>query len=135
DDLCSEGLLSETDFAQSPLPGGRIDYETVSAYKARLDRIAWERFRGLPNLRPAFEEFCHSQTDWLDDYALFEVLRHRRGTTDFQTWPSELRHREPAAIARVRSECAADIDRVRFEQFLVSRQFIRLKEYAHSLGV
>ncbi len=135
DDLCAEGLLAKSDLVAARLPAGRINYDAVNACKTGLVSIAWERFRGLPGLRPAFEEFCHAQTGWLEDYALFDVLKQRQGTADFTQWPAELRYREPSAIAGARSNLAADVDRIRFEQFLVARQFIRMKAYAHSRNV
>ena len=43
--------------------------------------------------------------------------------------------RRPSALAEARRELRDEIDRIRFAQFLVSRQGEKLKEYAHSKGV
>jgi 4-alpha-glucanotransferase len=50
-------------------------------------------------------------------------------------WPTELVQRHPGVLAEARRELRADIGRIRFAQFLVSRQGEKLKEYAHSKGV
>jgi 4-alpha-glucanotransferase len=43
--------------------------------------------------------------------------------------------RKPAALAKARRDPANEIDRFRFEQFLLLRQAEQLKEYAHGKGL
>jgi 4-alpha-glucanotransferase len=43
--------------------------------------------------------------------------------------------RKPAALANARRDLANEIDRFRFEQFLLLRQAEQLKEYAHGKGL
>ena len=87
------------------------------------------------DLRREYEEFCSAQASWLEDYALFRALKARYGGAYYIEWPAELVERRPSALAEARRELRDEIDRVRFEQFLVSRQGEKLKEYAHSKGV
>ena len=75
------------------------------------------------------------RTTWLEDYALFRVLKNKFRGSYYLEWPEDLIQRKPAALARQRRELAREIDRFRFEQFLLLRQADQLKEYAHAKGV
>ncbi|QDV40386.1 4-alpha-glucanotransferase [Stieleria neptunia] len=142
DDLVADGLLRAEDQAAefSPDPAGSetlVDYDAVIALKQRLLSTVWTNFRGgagEAELRPAYEQFCQAAAHWLDDFAMFSVLRDRHGEHYLQ-WPSELVHRDPSALAQAESDLATEIDQVRFSQFLVFRQIGRLKAYAHAKGV
>ena len=56
-----------------------VDYDVVIPFKHRLLELAWNRFRAgaREDLRPSYEEFCHSRAGWLDDYALFRALKNK----------------------------------------------------------
>ena len=79
--------------------------------------------------------FAEATWDWLDDYALFEVLSGRFEGEPWWSWPEELRDRDPAALEQVKGEHAAEIERIRLEQFAFFVQWRRLREYARSRGV
>ena len=82
-----------------------------------------------------FESFLSSSAHWLDDYALFEALGAARNWEPWWLWPADVRDRDPAALARVRQDLAADIQRVKTEQFAFAMQWRKLREHAQSRGV
>jgi 4-alpha-glucanotransferase len=114
-----------------------VDYTAVIPFKNRILANAWTRFqqemRG--DLRSEYEEFCSEQAAWLEDYALFRALKARFSGAYYLEWPAELVERHPSALAKARRELRDEIERIRFAQFLISRQGEELKEYAHSKGV
>ena len=134
--LLSDGLLNVSDSAPS-FPSDRVDYDSVIPFKERLLAQAWKRFASSErrDLRPAYEEFCATQGSWLEDYALFRALKNKFNGSYYLEWPEDLIQRKPAALAKARRELTKEIDRVRFEQFLLLRQADQLKEYAHAQGV
>lgn len=136
DCLIEEGLLRASD-CDGSFPSLVVDYETVVPYKQRMLEEAWRRFgAGIrPDLRTAFEEFCARQAGWLDDYALFRALKARHQGRHYLEWPTELVQRLPAALARARQEMAGEMQRVRFAQFLLSRQAAALVAYAGRRGI
>src|ERR687897_1093118 len=79
--------------------------------------------------------FIESSGDWLEDYAMFESLSAAHGGAPWWEWPLEHRDREPSAMEHARSEHAANLQRVREEQFGFAVQWRRLREYAHARGV
>ena len=134
--LISDGLLKVSDCA-SQFPSDLVDYDSVTPFKEKLLEKAWTRLVSgeRSDLRPAYEEFCATQESWLEDYALFRALKNKFGGSYYLEWPDDLVQRKPAALAKARCELANEIDRFRFEQFLLLRQADQLKEYARANGV
>jgi 4-alpha-glucanotransferase len=134
--LEAEGLLDPIDCHAQFAPGA-VDYASVIPFKERLLETAWSRFQRVRrgDLLREYEEFCSVQASWLEDYGLFRALKARYGGAYYIEWPAELVQRRPSALAEARRELRDEVDRIRFAQFLVSRQGEKLKEYAHSKGV
>jgi len=134
--LQAEELLGPIDCHPQTAPGA-VDYASVIPFKKRLLETAWNRFQRMRrgDLLREYEEFCLGQASWLEDYALFRALKARYGGACYIEWPAELVQRRQSALAVAGRELKEHIDRVRFEQFLLSRQGEKLKEYAHSKGV
>ena len=135
--LIEDGLLRPSDCTGQSFSAIAVDYDVVSSFKSRLLERAWTNFRAgaCPELRPAFKRFCREQAHWLDDYALFRVLKARYHRASYLEWPTELVQRVPAALARARRDLASPIEQVRFAQFLLARQGTRLKGHARAKGV
>jgi len=85
--------------------------------------------------RAAHDAFVQAEATWLEDYALFETLRKQHGSLPWWQWPAPLRDREPAALHEARQRLTADIEEVRFEQFVAIRQWRELRAYAKAHGV
>ncbi len=135
--LVEGGLLPASDCAPPSSSETAVDYGMVNTFKRRLLERAWINFSsGLrPELKAAFEQFCHEQAHWLEDYALFRVLKARHNGAYYLEWPAELIQRVPAALAGARRDLASQIDQVCFAQFLLFRQGEGLKKHARAKGV
>jgi 4-alpha-glucanotransferase len=136
DDLIQEGLLT-CDFEQPTFPLATIDYDAVIPLKHRLLDQAWTEFAAgsRKDLRADYEQFCHDEAHWLEDYALFRALKVKYNNTFYLEWPTDLVLRTPAALAQARQDVGRQIDQVRFAQSLLFRQAKHLKDYARAKGV
>jgi 4-alpha-glucanotransferase len=136
DRLISDGLLRRGD-CESDFRAESVDYQAVIPFKHRLLEKAWTNFKAgeRSDLRPAYEDFCARQANWLDDYALFRALKARYSGAYYLEWPAELAQRSPNALAKARQELANQIEQVRFAQFLLSCQADQVKEHARAKGV
>jgi len=134
--LVLEGLLKAED-CEGDFASDVVDYQSVIPFKNRLLERAWENFKAgeRTDLRPAYDKFCEQQKNWLEDYALFRVLKAKYHDAYYLDWPDELVQRKPEALASARQGLATQIDQVRFAQFLIFRQADALKDHAHSKGV
>ncbi len=135
--LIEDGLLTAGECAPSSFPKTAVDYSTVITFKHRLLERAWINFStGAGSaLKAAFEQFCHDQAHWLEEYALFRVLKVRYKGAYYLEWPAELIQRLPTALAGARRDLASQIDQVRFAQFLLFRQGEQLKKHARAKGM
>lgn len=131
--LIEEGALQPL----RDLPQQRVDYGEVIRIKTAILELASQRFRERhpPELKTAFETFCHEEQHWLEDFALFMALKQQFGGGIWTAWPPELVHREPAALSAWRERLAARLHAVRFQQFLFFQQWRALKSYAHARDV
>ena len=73
--LVADALLDRND-CEATFSSEVVEYERVIPFKQRLIERAWTHFRSRrKDLRIAYEEFCSRQACWLEDYALFRVLK------------------------------------------------------------
>jgi 4-alpha-glucanotransferase len=135
--LIQDGLLQPDAVNGRSFSSTYVDYGRVMQFKYPLLDHVWSNFRAgvRKDLQPAYEQFCHEQAHWLDDYALFRALKQKYQGAAYGDWPAELVRRAPGALNRARKELSPQIDQVRFAQFLVSRQARDLKEHAHAKGI
>jgi 4-alpha-glucanotransferase len=135
--LIEDGLLRPGDCAPPPFAETAVDYGTVIPFKHRLLERASRNFRAgaCPELKAPFEQFCHDQAHWLEDHALFQVLKAKHNGAHYLEWPAELIRRVPAALAAARRDLATRFDQVCFTQFLLFRQGERLKKHGRARGL
>ncbi len=137
DGLVEDGLLRADDAAGGPFPADHVDYDAVLPFKERLLERSWRNFRAgaRPDLREPFERFCRERAARLDDVALFLALKAKHGQSPYWDWPAELVRREPRALEAARKELAGNLDRIRFDQFTIFRQWELLREHARRRGL
>ena len=99
--LVEDELLRASDCQPPAFPQNQIDYDRVIPFKHQLLETAWAHFNvgARSDLRPAYEQFCHEHSHWLDDYALFRALKARFDNSYYLEWPVELVERQPEALA------------------------------------
>jgi len=135
--LIEEGLLRAGDCAGRSFSATVVDYDSVVPFKhGLLDKI-WDYYNdgSFREIRNDFEGFRQVQAHWLADYALFRALKERYNGAYYLEWPHDLVQREPSALAQARRHLATRIDQICFAQFILFRQWARLKSYANSKGV
>ena len=116
---------------------GRVDYGAAMAFKMpRLGEVA-RRFSSVASasLREQFDEFCHHNAAWLEDYALFRAAKQLQHQASLCEWPEPLRCREPAAVEALRTTCSELVHQHRVLQFLFFRQWGALRAYCRSKNV
>ncbi|HZD78231.1 MAG TPA: 4-alpha-glucanotransferase, partial [Acidobacteriaceae bacterium] len=126
------GYVTATDTHSS-----RVDFEEVRAAKMPLLWQAAAHFvrNHTPEEWQAFEKYCSDNSVWLDDFVLFNVLRRQYASAAWSTWPKEIAHRRPEALARLRSELAEKLQIDRVIQFAFDRQWQALRDYCCERGI
>jgi 4-alpha-glucanotransferase len=137
--LVDLGFLDAADLAPlSDLPRDHVDFgRLIPAKRALLERAS-RRFSNQPagSLRVEYEDFLHLHgSRWLEDYALFSVLKSLHQEKPWPEWDSCFVHRESAALQKIVSAHQESLDHVRFAQFLFLRQWQELKTTASGKGI
>lgn len=108
-----------------------MDYGALFHNRFKMLRLAFGRF----SEDGEFEQFRHSNREWLEDYALFMSLKEENGTVSFQEWPEDIRLRRPDALKAAGVRLAEDIRFWEMTQYLFFTQWTSLREYAHKNGI
>jgi 4-alpha-glucanotransferase len=133
--LIGEGFLSEGDLeTPSALPRDQVDYEAVIAYKNRLLDRAYEYFKQTADRRE-FDGFCSQNSHWLEDFALFTVIKAKFGGSIWSDWPDSFRDRNNQVLDGARAELGEQIEKARFTQFVFYKQWHSLKRYCNGKGI
>lgn len=136
--LLDEGLLTRKDLAERPnFPNEKVDYGPVINWKLKILDRAYENFKksGSQELTGEFNKFRADKSSWLDDFALFMAVKESQGGVSWDNWPNPLRKRSKTALSQFRNENGEAIERHMFRQFLFSRQWTNVRDYAHKKGV
>ena len=132
--LYREGWLDIEDAMVKAKPSERVDYGDARQLKMPLLRKAAKAF--LQKRSKDFDEFCLSESWWLDDYALFQALADKYNDSRwFLAWPEGLRNRNADAMDEAKSGLADEIAIYKVMQYFFRKQYMNLKAYANEHGV
>ena len=131
--LIGEGLLDarELDEIRWCANETKVDFGLLYNNRLNVLRKAFGRFHDWK----ALEDFCRENSNWLSDFALFMALKDRFGGKPWYQWDEKLKFRKPAAIEAARQELAEEIRFFCFVQYLFSKQWNALRDYAHSKNI
>lgn len=136
--LAEEGLLDNAILHEHKLRfKDRLDFDEAIAVKTKLLDIAYDHYckGSFPLMQEQFAIFCRQEQHWLDDFALFVVLRNTYHQKPWAEWPEEYRDRDKAALESFASENEPELDRIKWMQFQFVHQWKQLRAYCNGLGI
>lgn len=133
DTLVEQGLLQrqELEGINWCVSENKTDFGLLYNNKLNVLRIAYSRFWGGED----FENFCHENSSWLADFALFMALKGRTGGQPWYSWEDGLKFRNPDAIWQARQELKEEIRFYSFVQYIFCQQWNALRSYAHANNI
>jgi 4-alpha-glucanotransferase len=133
--LLEDGLLTASDLENLPdFSDRQVNFPLAIDTKTKLYHLAFEQFQTFadPVQKTNFDNFCHSQIYWLDDYALFMAVREEQGDKSWHQWDQpDLIRRETLALIHWQNHLKHQISYHKFIQFKFFEQWSELKDYAH----
>lgn len=128
--LAEEGLLeySELDSIDWGAQTDRVDYGLLYQNRLNVLRKAYSRF----NDHEDCARFCALNNDWLPDFALYMALKDKYGGAPWYQWDDPIKFRNTEALESAVTELEADIRFYSFVQYLFSKQWNALREYAQT---
>ncbi|NBW87205.1 MAG: 4-alpha-glucanotransferase, partial [Planctomycetia bacterium] len=136
--LREEGLLHEEDVKNfPPLPPGHVEYGPAILARSQVLHKAATSFprRASASLKAGQTTFEEKHAAWLEDFALFSVLKTAHGGGPWVNWPSPLVQREKSALADARKKYAKEIRHAKILQFLFHHQWFALRCEAKTRGI
>ena len=112
--------------------GSRSPYQSPSAFAMNPQLLPIE---DAPINASEFEEYCAHQAHWLDDFALFQVLKPRFNQETWVAWPDPFRNRVPESLAKARDLDASGIEHIKQQQYRLDRAWKRIRRHADGLGI
>ncbi len=134
--LVKEKLLLPEDISGHPhFAKERVEYQKAAEYKETLLRKAFLIFQKEESWQKQFKEFSDVNGFWLDDYALFLILKEKFRGQVWNQWPYEILKRDSKALEQIRQEHSQQIAYVEFCQFLFFYQWHQLRDYCAQKGI
>ncbi|MGZ5135297.1 MAG: 4-alpha-glucanotransferase, partial [Flavitalea sp.] len=134
--LAADGLLQRKDLEEIILPQtGNTNYEEATRMKEIVFEKAWKKFNETKNEEQAFNKYAEQEKNWLDDFAIYAVLKQINNGKPWYEWKDEFKFREQKVIDKLLIEKHESIRKVKWLQFIFSKQWHQLKEYCNNLGI
>lgn len=135
DALIEEGMLTEEECSSVDFGNDtkRVDYEKIYYTRFELLRKAFERANRSDDAD--YSAFVKENELWLKDYAMYMAVKDSLGGVSWIEWDEEIRLRKPKAMKKYEKELADDIAFYSYQQYLFSKHWMALKEYANKKGI
>src|SRR5437879_1493766 len=137
--LANYGWIAPKELKSLSNKNGPVDFKSVYSQKLPLLRKAAQNFlQKLPDAlgeHDRFKQFCDRNSEWLEDFVLFDCLRAHYGAQSWNKWPRELAARSPEALARARSDFAEQLQVGRALQFAFFEQWKSLHSHCRERGI
>ena len=136
--LVRDGLLRAERLKSFPtFPEDAVDYGPVIEARMEVLRSVCRTFDRCASaeMKRDFAQFCDTESNWLEEYALYYALKDAHDLRPWTEWPEPLALREPAAMQKARRQYQTAIRNVKLQQFLFDRHWRELRAYCHEKGV
>jgi len=135
--LVEDGLLNESLIHGLRIQlDGEVKYLYAYRIKEELLSKAFNSFKKkYGEWRVAFEDFLASEEGWLEDFALYVVLKRMNDGKPWGYWPKDLKFRRRRALEKVKEERKDELLYEEFKQFIFFRQWLKLRRHAKELGI
>ena len=109
-----------------------VNYEIK---KEKLE-ILWEMFqKTYVGSNARFERFKKLNSYWLEDYAIYKVIKENLDGKSWEEWAPELKEHNPGSIYQYRLKNQKRYEYYSWMQWQIYEQFIILKRYAEESGI
>ncbi|SFC35334.1 4-alpha-glucanotransferase/malto-oligosyltrehalose synthase,TIGR02401 [Parapedobacter composti] len=136
--FAEQGWLISGDLDKHRLPAAlEVSYDSALAVKSFFFGIAFRNYlRQWEGMEDAgFKAFCERETQWLDDYAHYVVLKDIHQDQPWYTWPRPYRSRDKQAIEELSVSHGYEIQKVKWLQYQFYQQWSALKAHCQHLGI
>jgi malto-oligosyltrehalose synthase/4-alpha-glucanotransferase len=135
--LAEWGLLDKGELSQyQQKQDGKTNYIEAARVRNILFDKAWNNFKSQKDnsLHDLFTSFCEKEEEWLNDFALYTVLKQHHGKAWYE-WPEPYKLRQSDALEKFADEQQEEVEKVKWLQFIFNRQWQQLRDYCKSVHI
>lgn len=129
--LKDDGMLAESDIC-CLLNEDKIRYDDL--FRNKIIILA-KTYQFKEKYSKEFTSFVIENTWWLDDYALFRVIKKVHGDIGLNDFPCDLKFRNHTFLQQFKEKYCLEIDQFRWYQYLFYRQWQKMRDYAKEKGI
>ena len=135
--LGNSGLLSGEDQIKNFRESERTNFKKALSARKDLLESAFDNFKKSerPYRQKDFLDFCKNEQHWLDDYAIFVILKGEFSDAPWNVWPDKIKNRDRSTIKKFISKYGSDIEKEKFYQYTFNYQWSALKKYCNNNGI
>jgi 4-alpha-glucanotransferase len=136
--LAKDGLLNADDMPHYHLPQqSKADYAEAERVKNELLEKAFAAFvrQKASPLHDAFKQFNAKEKHWLDDFALFMLLKGLHEGKPWFEWPDEYKKSDGKALKALAVAHKREIRKIKWLQFVFAKQWQELRDHCNSRNV
>lgn len=136
--LVKDELITSSELSQYQLPStDKVNYNEAGKNKNEILEKAWQSFRAgkATKLIVPFNEFCQQEQEWLDDFAVYMVLKKQNDGKAWFHWEEQFKQKETEAIEQVKKAQEETIEKIKFFQFLFLKQWKELRAYCNKKNI
>jgi len=136
--LVKDALLSADELRHYYLPQeSKVNYSEAERIKNELLEKAFATFvRQRPSpLHEGFKKFNAKEKRWLDDFALFMLLKKLHDGKPWFEWPEKYKKRDGAALKKLAVAHKRDVRKIKWLQFIFAKQWQELKDYCNGRNI
>ncbi len=114
---------------------GKVNYREASLVREVLFEKGFRTFLTNPQTHAPFREFCRRESWWLDDFALYMVLREQHENKPWYEWPNQYKNRQQRALGDINRFHQERINKVKWLQYVFDKQWSELKAYCNQRNI
>ncbi len=112
---------------------GLSPYQCVSAFA--LNPALLDDYPEVDSDTAAYLDFCEKSKAWLDDYALYKLLKRIFHQLPWYGWPDDYKYRDKLTLDKILSQHSAELDNLRWQQYILHTRWLQIKANARSKNI
>jgi 4-alpha-glucanotransferase len=136
--LAADGLIDRHELDKYILPNkSKTDYTEAERVKKEIFEAAWKNFQNGKGqqLQKAFNKFKEKESYWLDEFALYTLLKHLNEGKPWFEWEEDYKLHDESALKKLTTDNKSAVEKIKWLQFLFIKQWNELREYCNSHGI
>ncbi|MDH3355083.1 MAG: 4-alpha-glucanotransferase, partial [Chromatiales bacterium] len=135
-DFMSESGLSVWQVLPFGIPQGGISpYQCLSAFAINPALVGHIPTSFDELSEEDFQEFCEQQRYWIDDFALYMIIRSKFDQQPWFEWPALYKQRDSKTLDEVKHHYSKELKSIKLEQCYIASKWQKIHDYCQQRDI